>query len=91
LIISALRMKPEKTFQLMIPLCQLVAMQMVQPTLFFDVQFLEQEFATRYLDGVAVLYMSTMNEVGESAQFTIEEMDVCRIHYGSKKTSLRST
>jgi hypothetical protein len=73
--INALRMKPEKTFRLSIPLCRLVAMPMVHPTLSCDIQLLEQEFACGYRDGATVFYVSTTNEAGESAVFTMQEMD----------------
>ncbi len=48
---------------------------MVRPTLSCDVQMLEWEFACGYLDGAHIFYVSTTNEVGESAGFTIKEME----------------
>ena len=58
-ILSKLRMKLEELFRLHIPLCRLVAMPMVRPTLAYDITKLEQEFAGGYYDGAAVFYVST--------------------------------
>ncbi len=65
--IASLRMKPDELFRLRIPLCRLVAMPMVRPTLSCDLVKLEQEFVNGYLDGAAVFYVTTTNEAGESA------------------------
>jgi len=65
--ITSLRMKPERYFQMHIPLCRLVPMPMVRPTLSFDLQKIEQEFAQGYLDGMTIFYVSTTNEAGESS------------------------
>ena len=67
-------MKPEGLFQLYIPLYRVVAMPMVRPTLNCDITKLEQEFAGGYRDGVAVFYVSTTNEEGESQEFSEDEM-----------------
>ena len=73
-ILSELRMKPEELFRLHIPLCRLVAMSMVRPTLACDITKLEQKFAGGYRDGAAVFYVSTTNEEGQSEEFSDEEM-----------------
>ena len=75
-ILSELRMKPEDLFRLHIPLCRLVAMPMVRPTLACDITKLEQEFAGRYHDGAAVFYISTTNEAGQSQEFSEEDMSM---------------
>ena len=75
-ILSELRMKPEDLFCLHIPLCRLVAMPMVRPTLACDITKLEQEFAGGYRDGAAVFYISTTNEEGKSEEFSEEEMSM---------------
>ena len=75
-ILSELRMKPKDLFRLHIPLCRLVAMPMVRPTLACDITKLEQEFAGRYRDGAAVFYISTTNEEGQSEEFSEEEMSM---------------
>ena len=73
-ILSDLRMKPEELFRLHIPLCRLVAMPMVRPTLACDITKLEQEFAGGYRDGAAVFYVSTTNEERQSEEFSDKEM-----------------
>ena len=75
-ILSELRMKPEDLFRLHIPLCRLVAMPMVRPTLACDITKLEQEFARGYRDGAAVFYISTTNEEGQSEEFSKKEMSM---------------
>ena len=75
-ILSELRMKPEELFRLHIPLCRLVAMPMVRPTLAYDITKLEQEFAGGYRDGAAVFYVSTTNEERQSEEFSDEEMSM---------------
>ena len=67
-------MKLEELFRLHIPLCRLIAMPMVRPTLACDITKLEQEFAGGYCDGATVFYISTTNEDGQSEEFTDEEM-----------------
>ena len=73
-ILSELRMKPEDLFRLHIPLCRLVAMPMVRPTLACDITKLEQEFARGYRDRAAVFYVSITNEEGQSKEFRDVEM-----------------
>ena len=73
-ILSDLHMKPEELSLLHIPLCKLVAMPMVRPTLAYDITKLEQEFARGYRNGVAVFYVSTTNEEGQSEEFSNDEM-----------------
>ena len=73
-ILSELRMKPKDLFRLHIPLCRLVAMPMVRPTLACDITKLEQEFAGGYRDGAAVFYISTTNEEGHGKEFSDEDI-----------------
>ena len=73
-ILLDLRMKPDELFRLHIPLCRLVAMPMVRPTLSYDITKLEQKFARGYRDGAAVFYVSTTNEEGQSEEFSDDEM-----------------
>jgi len=65
--ISTLQMKPDELFRLQIPLCRLVAMPMIRPTLSCDIKKLEQEFAGGDRDGTAIFYVSTTNEARESS------------------------
>ena len=69
-------MKPEELFRLHIPLCRLVAMPMVRPTVACDITKLEQEFAGGYREGAAVFYVSTTNKEEQSEEFSDEEMSM---------------
>lgn len=73
--IADLRMKREKLSRMNIPLCLLVPMPMVRPTLSYDLVKLENEFAIGYCNGAAVFYVSTTNEADESSTFTKEEIN----------------
>ncbi len=72
--IATLRLKPEKHSRMHIPLCRLVAMPMVRPTLSSDLLKLEQEFIFGYREGATIFNVSTTNEAGESSVFTAEEI-----------------
>ena len=71
-----LHMKPKDLFRLHIPLCRLVAMPMIRPTLAYDITKLEQEFVGGYRDGAAVFYISTTNEARQSEEFSEEDMSM---------------
>jgi len=73
--ISSLQIKPDELFWLQIPLYKLVAMPMVRPTLSCSVKKLEDEFASRDHDGVAIFYVSTTNEAKKTLEFTEVEMN----------------
>jgi len=73
--IANLKMKLERFSRMSIPLCTLVAMPMVRPTLSSNLQKLEQEFAHRYLEGAASFYVSTTNEAEESSEFKDDEVN----------------
>jgi len=64
--IANLRMKLNYLFRLQIPLCQMVVMPMVRPTLPCDIDLLEHDFTIEYRDGATVFYVTTTNEAGES-------------------------
>ena len=71
--IASLRMKPTNLFRLQIPLCCMVPMPMVRPTLSSDLDFLEHEFSKGYRDGAAVFYVTTTDEAGKSSIITEED------------------
>ena len=73
--IASLRMKPDHLFRLQIPLCRMVSMPMVRPTLSCDLDFLEHEFSKGYRDGAAVFYVTTTDEAGESSHFSEEDIE----------------
>lgn len=72
--ITSLRLKPLSSSRFFIPLCRMVAMPMVRPTLESDLKKLEQEFIHGYRDGAAVFYVSTTNEDGCVQEVTEELM-----------------
>ena len=79
-ILSELCMKPKELFRLHIPLCRLVAMPMVRPTLACDITKLEQEFAGGYRYGAAVFYISTTNEEGQNTPCTkCRSLEPCQL------------
>ena len=62
--LAALRMQPLNISRHNIPLCRLVVMPMVRPTLQCDLVKLEQEFVHGYHEGACVFYVSLTNEQG---------------------------
>jgi hypothetical protein len=62
--IEALRLKPSSLSSMMVPLCRLVAMPIVRPTLSSNLASLEADFVHGYREGAAVFYLSTTNEGG---------------------------
>ena len=62
--LAALRLQPANISRHMIPLCRLVVMPMVRPTLQCDLIKLEQEFVHGYREGACVFYVSLTNEQG---------------------------
>ena len=68
--ISSLRMKPATSSRFPIPLCRMVAMPVVRPTLQSNLSKLEQEFVHGYREGAAVFYVSITNEDGKTQEVT---------------------
>ena len=63
--LAALRLQSLNISRHNIPLCRLVVMPMVRPTLQSDLVKLEQEFVHGYREGACVFYVSLTNEQGE--------------------------
>ena len=61
--IEALRMTPHELSRMKIPLCRLVPMPMVCPTLASDLIQLEQQFVDGYKEGAKVFYVSVADEL----------------------------
>ena len=68
--ISSLRLKPSSSSRFFIPLCRMIAMPVVRPTLQSDLSKLEQEFVHGYREGAAVFYVSLTNEDGNTQEVT---------------------
>jgi hypothetical protein len=71
--ISSLRLNPTNHSRMRIPLCRLVPMPMVRPTLSCDLTKLEQEFIHGYEEGARVFYVSISDEQGQSGFFSEAE------------------
>ena len=57
-----MRLSPKETSRFDIPLCRMIYMPLVCPTLAQDIKRLEVEFTNDYKLGASVFYVSTMNE-----------------------------
>lgn len=68
--LSSLRMKPSSATRFPIPLCRMLPMPVVRPTLQSDLSKLEQEFVHGYREGSAVFYVSLTNEEGKLREVT---------------------
>src|SRR5450759_648506 len=63
--IEGMRLLPKEASRFDIPLCRMIYMPLVRPTLAQDIKRLEAEFTNGYRPGAAVFYVSTTNEDGE--------------------------
>ena len=63
--IEGMRLSPKEASRFDIPLCRMIYMPLVRPTLAQDIKRLEAEFTNGYRPGASVFYVSTTNEKGE--------------------------
>jgi hypothetical protein len=63
--IEGMQILPEEVSRFDIPLCQMVYMPLVRPTLAHDIKRLEAEFTHGYRPGAPVFYVSITNEHGD--------------------------
>lgn len=68
--IAELRVQPHYASRFEVPLCRMLAMPMVRPTLHSDLSKLEQEFVHGYREGASVFYLSTTDEEGKSREIS---------------------
>ena len=68
--ICLLRVKPLSSSRFNIPLCRMLAMPMVRPTLSTDLAKLEQEFVHGYREGASVFYVTITDEEGKTHEVT---------------------
>ena len=68
--ISRLRVQPLSSSRFQIPLCKMLAMPMVRPTLPSDLAKLEQEFVHGYREGASVFYVTITDEEGKTHEVT---------------------
>lgn len=70
--IEHMRISPKEASRFNIPLCRMVYMPLVRPTLASDIKRLEAEFAHGYRHGASVFYVTLTNERGEEMAVTEE-------------------
>jgi len=63
--IEGMRILPKVESRFDIPLCRMIYMPLVRPTLAHDIKRLEAEFTHGYRPGASVFYVSITNEHGE--------------------------
>jgi hypothetical protein len=68
--ISRLRFQPLISSRFSIPLCRMLAIPMVRPTLTSDLAKLEQEFVHGYREGASVFYVTVTNEERKTHEIT---------------------
>ena len=68
--ISRLRVQPLSSSRFDIPLCRMLAMPMVRPTLSSDLAKLEEEFVHGYREGASVFYVTVTDEEGKTHEVT---------------------
>ena len=72
-VIESMRISPKDASRFDIPLCRMLYMPLVRPTLATDIKKLEAEFAHGYRPGAPVFYVSISNEKGEERTVTDED------------------
>jgi hypothetical protein len=82
-VIEGMRISPKDASRFDIPLCRMVYMPLVRPTLNIDIKRLEADFTHGYRPGAPVFYVSICNEKGEER--TVMEEDTS--HWGPHWTS----
>jgi hypothetical protein len=71
--IEGMRLLPKEASRFDIPLCRMIYMPLVRPTLAHDIKRLEAEFTHGYRPGASVFYVSTTNEIG--AERLVKDVD----------------
>jgi hypothetical protein len=79
-----MRILPKEVSRFDIPLCRMVYMPLIRPTLANDIKRLEAEFIHGYKPGSTVFYVSICNEVGEERLVSEEE----KAHWGPHWTTV---
>jgi hypothetical protein len=72
-VIEGMRISPKDALRFDIPLCRMVYMPLVRPTLANDIKKLEAEFIHGYRPGAPVFYVSICNETGEERSVMEED------------------
>ena len=72
-VIESMRISPKDASRFDIPLCRMLYMPLVRPTLATDIKKLEAEFTHGYRPGAPVFYVSISNDKGEERSVTDED------------------
>jgi len=72
-VVEGMRIQPVEKSSLRIPLCRLIHMPLVRPTLRSDVTKLMAAFQFGYRAGSSTLYVSTTNESGDNRFFSAKD------------------
>ena len=83
-VIESMRISPKDVSRFDIPLCRMLYMPLVRPTLATDIKRLETEFTHGYRPGAPVFYVSICNEKGEEWFVTDED----KSSWGPHRTSI---
>ena len=79
--IEQLRIVPIEDSRISIPLCRMICMPIVRPTLSCDLSLLEADFVHGYREGAAVFYVSTTDEQGVVQIFTDADRQSWNAHW----------
>jgi hypothetical protein len=82
-VIEGMRISPKDASKFDIPLCRMVYMPLVRPTLATDIKKLEVEFTHGYRPGAPVFYVSICNEKGEERFVKDEDISNWGPHWTS--------
>ena len=69
-IIASMRLTSNDLYRMKIPLCRLVPMPIVRPTLSSDLTTLENQFSRGYEEEARVFYVSISDEEGKQVMFS---------------------
>jgi hypothetical protein len=72
--IEHMRINPKEASRFDIPLCRMIYMPLVRPTLESDIKRLEAEFFHGYRHGASIFYVTLCNERGEERSISEAEM-----------------
>jgi hypothetical protein len=88
--IEHMQILPKEASRFDIPLCRMIYMPLVRPTLASDIKHLEAEFAHGYRAGASVFYVSICNECGEERSVSLEDTKGWNKHWRNENSLFES-